>query len=132
MRCKADCVKNADEVGLFHLTPDISMRFSIWCFINKKKVKKKKGHQTFSIVMLLRLVLMMTAIRHPRLKKGALCLLAFFQDQEKPPLCNSGLSVAVTAFVNLPSVHNKQRRPFSGGGPMGFGIVGNLITHARR
>ncbi|PZD58220.1 hypothetical protein ARC272_22025, partial [Pantoea ananatis] len=43
MRCKADCVKNADEVGLFHLTPDISMRFSIWCFMNKKKVKKKRS-----------------------------------------------------------------------------------------
>ncbi|PKC38667.1 hypothetical protein V462_06405 [Pantoea ananatis 15320] len=29
--------KNADEVGLFHLTPDISMRFPIWCFMNKKE-----------------------------------------------------------------------------------------------
>ncbi|MEZ7208889.1 hypothetical protein HN028_01025 [Pantoea ananatis] len=53
--------------------------------MNKKKVKKKKGHQTFSIVMLLRLVLMMTAIRHPRLKKGALCLLAFFQGSGEAP-----------------------------------------------
>ncbi|MCW1777002.1 hypothetical protein NB693_21855 [Pantoea ananatis] len=86
MRYKADCVKNADEVGLFHLTPDISMRFSIWCFMNKKKVKKKKGHQTFSVVMLLRLVLMMTAIRHPRLKKGALCLLTFFSRIGRSPL----------------------------------------------
>lgn len=132
MRCKADCVKNADEVGLFHLTPDISMRFSIWCFMNKKKVKKKKGHQTFSVVMLLRLVLMMTAIRHPRLKKGALCLLTFFQGSGEAPSLQLRTIRCGNRFFNLPSVHNKQRRPFSGGGPMGFGIVGNLITHARR
>ncbi|MBN6031351.1 hypothetical protein [Pantoea ananatis] len=53
--------------------------------MNKKKVKKKKGHQTFSVVMLLRLVLMMTAIRHPRLKKGALCLHTFFQESGEAP-----------------------------------------------